>query len=226
MGRLIRLLSIAIAVICGLIVFIGYLLPISPLAALRDYLVRSAVIVAAFAFILGFFNVLRVHLRRMSRGGQNGLYSGLLILAALISLGVTSVGLTVAHVSNAPAQAVQIATTASGAWFRYVLSPLQASVTGLIAFTLTMAAFRLLHNRRDPRAIIGALVFLLSAVIILLSTLQLPGRVGEVLTGLRQTVLSALATAGMRGILIGVGLGTLLMGLRIITGLDRPYSDS
>lgn len=226
MERLIRLLATAIAVVCGLIVLAGYLLPVGPLTGLRDYLIRSAVIVAAFAFILGFFNVLRVHLRRMTRGGQNALYSGVLILAALFSLGVTLVGLVIARLSGAPPQAVQWATTASDSWFRHVLSPLQASVTGLIAFTLTLAAFRLLRSRRDARSIAGAVVFLLSAVVVLLSTLQLPGAVGAALTWVRQTIWTSLATAGMRGILIGVGLGTLLMGLRVITGLDRPYSNS
>jgi len=29
----------------------------------------------------------------------------------------------------------------------------------------------------------------------------------------------------MRGLLIGVGLGVLLVGLRVLTGTDRPYSE-
>lgn len=226
MERLIRPLAMAIAIVCGLIVFAGYLLPISPLTLLRDYMVRSAVIVAAFAFLLGFFNVVRVHLRRITRGGQNALYSSVLILAALFSLAVTLIGLVLPHLGVAPAEAAQLAATANDAWFRYVLSPLQASVTGLIAFTMTLAAFRLLRSRRDARSVIGAVVFLLSAVVVLLSTLQLPGSLGTTLTWIRQTIWTNLATAGMRGILIGVGLGTLLMGLRVITGLDRPYSSS
>ena len=31
--------------------------------------------------------------------------------------------------------------------------------------------------------------------------------------------------AGMRGILLGVALGTLATGLRVLLGVDRPYAD-
>jgi len=31
------------------------------------------------------------------------------------------------------------------------------------------------------------------------------------------------AIAGMRGLLLGVGLGTLAAGLRVLSGVDRPY---
>jgi hypothetical protein len=35
--------------------------------------------------------------------------------------------------------------------------------------------------------------------------------------------LNALPVAGARGILLGIALGSLTTGLRILTGTDRPY---
>ncbi|HIE39076.1 MAG TPA: hypothetical protein EYH30_02280 [Anaerolineales bacterium] len=205
-----RILPTVVALAAGLLVLAGYLVPHPLITFIRDQLIRWAVIVAAFAFILGFFNVLRVHLKRITRARPGAFYSGFLILSALASLSVTLAGLMLPSVRSL-----------SDWWFLHVLSPLQASAGGLIALTLGLAAFRLLHSRRNA----GALLFLFAAAVVLLGTLPLSGPAGERLALLRQWWMSVPATAGMRGLLIGVGLGTLLMGLRVLTGLDRPHSD-
>jgi hypothetical protein len=41
--------------------------------------------------------------------------------------------------------------------------------------------------------------------------------------GIQTTITRVLASAGARGILLGVGLGTIATGLRILIGSDRPY---
>jgi hypothetical protein len=228
-----RIVPTAIAAAVGVIVLTGYLLPrglpaYPVFAFLRDRLIQWAAIVAALAFILGFFNVLRVHLRRITRGKSNALYSSLLIITALISLALTLIGLTAPLFHTAETATLrQTLVTASNWWFQYVLSPLQASAAALIAFTLTLAGFRLLRGRKTTRERLLAVLFLLAAVIVLIGTLPpLFGPVAGPLGYLKNLVMNVLTTAGVRGLLIGVALGTLLMGLRVITGLDRPYSDS
>lgn len=209
MDRLVkRIFPTAVAVGTGLLVLSGYLLPVPFLASARDELIRWAVIIAAFAFILGFFNLLRVHSRRAGKPG--GGYSAILILAALVSLILTMVALLIPSLRFL-----------GDWWFRYVLSPLQATVAGLIAFVLAVAAFRLFRHRREA----GVLVFLVTALIVLLGTLPLPAPVGDPLVSLRIWWMNVPAMAGMRGLLIGVGLGILLVGLRVLTGSDRPYSE-
>jgi hypothetical protein len=44
-----------------------------------------------------------------------------------------------------------------------------------------------------------------------------------ILYDIRMFISQRLASAGARGILIGVALGTLTTGLRILFGSDRPY---
>ena len=205
-----RVLPTAIAVAAGLLTLIGYLFPYPVLTFVRDQLIRWAVIVAAFAFILGFFNLLRVHLKRITRRRPGSLYSIVLILSALATLAITLAGSFVGSLRPL-----------STWWFQNVLSPLQASTAGLVAFTLTLAGFRLLRGRRTA----PALFFLLAAAVVLLGTLPLPGAWGEQMALLREWWITVPAMAGMRGLLIGVGLGTLLIGLRILMGLDRPHSE-
>jgi hypothetical protein len=37
-------------------------------------------------------------------------------------------------------------------------------------------------------------------------------------------VQNVVVTAGLRGLLIGVALGTLLLSLRLLMGVERPYN--
>ncbi|MGD1991841.1 MAG: hypothetical protein PVI59_01490 [Anaerolineae bacterium] len=211
-----RILPTIVAIGAGVLTLVGYLVPAPELTSM---LVRWAAAIAAFALILGAFNLLRVHARRFLRGKSGWPYSVTLLLTALISFVVTTAGLIpglVADPFNLSAHLLDSVSLFSDAWFSYVLLPLEAGTAGLIAFALTLAAFRLLRNRR--RHIAETLVFLLFALVALLSMTPLPSPVGD--------VLGAFPMAGMRGFLIGVGLGTVLIGLRVLTGLDQPSSDA
>ncbi len=203
-----RILPASVAMGAGVLVLLGYLLPNPLLTTVQGELIRWAIIVAAFAFILGFFNILRVHLGRSRKSGR--IYSLMLVLSALGSLGLTTVALLLP-----PFRVL------GDWWFRYVLSPLQATVAGLVAFVLVVALFRLVRHRREA----GVLIFLIAALIVLLGTLPVPALLGDRVVALRTWWMSVPAMAGMRGLLIGVGLGTLLIGLRVLIGADRPYSD-
>lgn len=209
MGRLMRqIVPTTVAVGAGVLVLLGYLFPHPLLAAVRDELVRWAVVLAAFAFILGFFNLLRVHLARTRT--REGIYSLVLILAALASLGLTSAALFLSPLRSL-----------GDWWFRYVLSPLQATVAGLVALVLAVAVVRMVRRRREW----GVLVFLLTVLIVLLGTRPLSFPFADRLADLRAWWMNVPVVAGARGLLIGVGLGTLLVGLRVLIGSDRPYSD-
>jgi hypothetical protein len=41
----------------------------------------------------------------------------------------------------------------------------------------------------------------------------------------RDWVVNVPVMAGSRGILLGIALGTIVSGLRLLVGVDRPYSD-
>lgn len=198
-----------IAISTGVLVLGGYLIPAQPLMGIRDRMIEWAAIVAAFAFLLGLFNVLDVHSRRLFRAQQGKFYSLVLLLAMVISLTLT----VLYGPSGRPTQQM----------LEYVINPLGASLAALVVFTLALAAFRLLRVRRS----IEAIGFTLVAVVALVTSTPLVGTERLLFFGsIREWLVNVFGMAGMRGLLLGVALGTLITALRILVGVDRPHSES
>ena len=90
----------------------------------------------------------------------------------------------------------------------------------LLAVTLLYASIRLLRRRTNLMSIL----FIATALVMLAGTATLPfGEIGLLNNFVRPWIQHILALGGARGILIGVALGTLTTGLRVLFGVDRPY---
>ncbi len=195
-----------VAVVAGVLTLAGYLFPRTPLGSYRDRLIEWAVIVGAFAFVLGLVNVLSVHVKRASHLERGWPHSVALLLAALLSWIPPLI-----HGGQG---------RATEEIFEHVISPLGTSLAALLVFTLTLAAFRLLGERRSPWSLLFAVVVGLT----LLGSAPIRGL--EWLGDVREWLISIPAMAGMRGLLLGVALGTVITGLRVLLTQDRPYSPS
>ena len=105
--------------------------------------------------------------------------------------------------------------------FNNIQTPVESSLMAILAFVLLFAGVHLLRRRLD----LFSIIFLTTAILVVLGTApffftgQLP-----VLGQIRSLIAQIPATAGARGILLGVSLGILVTGLRILVGSDRPYS--
>jgi len=207
--------SLLFATIPGLVVLLGYLFPGRLLIQFqgrvvewRDVLVEWAVIVAAFAFLLGIFNILRVHGGRIGHRRQGWPYSLLLLLV-----------MVVAWIPPLLPMGIPGQETLDRAVFDYVISPVGASLAALVVFTLALAAFRLLRVRRGA----GAVLFLLTVAVVLLGSVPFIGL--EWLAGIRDWIINVPGMAGMRGLLLGVALGTVITALRVLVVSERPHSE-
>jgi len=84
-----------------------------------------------------------------------------------------------------------------------------------------MASFRLFQNRKGLLPVVfgvSVLIFLLLNSGILHSQQNIP------FVDWALDAIHTLPVAGARGILLGVALGSLMAGLRILFGVERPYS--
>lgn len=203
-----RTIPVAIAVAVGLLTFLGLLFD---LPQLSNLLLSWAAFLAAVALLLGVLNLFSVHLSRLFQG--NG-YSGILVLGMI---GVFALAVTddVLNLTEGGVDAV----------FQWIQVPLEAGLASLLAFVLLFAGFELLRRQRG----VGALLFLLTAVLVLLSyaftaSRFLPAAVSDVFLQIRRAIDAVFVTAGMRGILIGVALGTITLSIRLLVGAERPYN--
>ena len=203
-------LSTAIAIASGLLVLAGYFFAHSSgggrslLAEIQVILLNWAVILAGFAILIGVVNLFIVHLGKI-RGKKKGSAYSLLLMLALITTFLFGL-VSPAHV---------------GIVFTTIQLPVEASLMALPAVTLTYASIRLLRNRFN----LFSVIFLITALLILLGTAPLPllGDIPGISDWVRPFISHVIATSGARGILLGVALGTLTTGLRILFGADRPY---
>jgi hypothetical protein len=198
-----RWLPTAIAIGVGLVVLLDFFftLPLLDVTgiAFRDW----TIILTAFAVLLGLINLTFVHVSRVVRRSEPSAgYSAIVLVTAGI---VLLIGFLFG-LSSAPM-----------AWvFDNLYVPLQGAFFALVAFFLATAAYRALRARS-----IETTLMLIAALIVFVGQAPLLGA----LTELKEWVLNVPATAGVRGILLGVALGTIATGLRLIAGMDRPYSE-
>lgn len=202
-------LATLIAVLSGLLVLLGYFFPLGPLAVVRDTMLQWAVLLAAFALLVGVFYLWQVHWRKIRAQAEGRGYSLLLLVTLTASFALTLV-------QGLGGQGVQ--------WvLDYLILPVAVSLMAVLAVTLLVAASRLLRRRHKLLAVL----FLFAALFALLGLGALPGSGTIPLIGdtLRPWIAQVPAAAGARGILIGVALGVLLTGLRVLLGVDDPYRD-
>jgi hypothetical protein len=200
-----RVITASIAIAVGILVLLGYFFPQA--AVLQVILLDWAIILAGVAALVGIFNLITVHTDKIRRREKDGVYSAILI----IGLFATFIFGLVLRPQHALMQSIVL---------EGIIIPVEASLMGLLAVTLLYAAIRLLRRRADVMSIL----FIVTAGLLFLGSATLPfGDVPVIGTLIRPWVTQIWALGGARGILIGVALGTLTTGLRVLFGVDRPY---
>ncbi|GER78484.1 MAG: hypothetical protein JETCAE02_23700 [Anaerolineaceae bacterium] len=202
-----RPVAAAIAISVGIIILLGYFLPIPLLVPVRIELLHWAVILAGVAVLVGVGNLFSVHFQKLRRREKGSVYSLTLLVAMLATL------------------LVGVLTGPDHPWMQAVVTaiiiPAEASLMALLAVTLLYASIRLLRRRADTMTI----VFLGSAILMLAASISLPllGEIPILGDWVRPWLIYTPVAGGARGLLLGVALGALVTGLRALFALDRPY---
>ncbi len=200
-----RFIATIFAIASGIIVLLGYFYPIPLLLQLRVLLTNWAVIIAAAAVLIGIYNLIAVHSEKIQNKEKGSANSWVLI----ISLVLTIVFLIYGVFSGTQEFVTRLVADA-------FIVPVEASLMAILTVTLIYASIRLLRRRLDVMSVL----FLVAAVLFLIAFMPTPLSAGN--PAIAQFV-NVFSTGGARGLLIGISLGVLLTGLRIIFGVDRPY---
>lgn len=208
--RLVHFLATVTALSVALVVLIGLLAePDSTAARTADFLLRVVAVTAALAALLGVLNVLAVHLGRVRQRERGWPYS-VVVLLALVGT-VTLRALDRADVWRGDLSGEMM----SARLFEAVQVSVESALAGLLVFFLVYAAYRLM--RREVT--FWNTLFTLTVIVVLLGWVPVSG--AEKLADVREWIVAIPVGAGARGILLGVGLGTLVVGARVLMGQDR-----
>ncbi len=201
-----QLIPVAVALGVGLVVLVGQFITNASLDAVVGVLVAWGAIVAAFALLLGLVNLVLFHSQRIIQRDAQMPFSILILVTAIV------VFLMVLPSSG---------TGAASQWvMRYIYQPLEGSFLALLVFFIGAAVYRALRVRTWEMAL-----FAVSAVIVLVGSVPFTQVVSPLIPQAKEWVVNVPAVAGVRGILLGVSLGIIATGLRLLTGIDRPYSE-
>ncbi len=195
-----------IAISAGVVVLLGYFINTPAVSGFRLILLQWSLILAGVAVLVGILNLFSVHLQKI-RERQPGFINSVVLLFFLLLTAIVSLP-TILF----PLQAVIL---------NGILIPVEISLMAVLAVTLVYTSLRILRVRPG----LNSILFLVTALLILVGTGPLPfiGQIPFISDWLRPLISNNLVTGGARGILIGVALGTLTTGLRILAGVDRPY---
>lgn len=201
MSRLTSAIASAIALAFGLLTLLGLLT--GALGGLTSIALQIAVMTAGIALLIGVINLLNVHLRRLLGRQRGALYSLVLIISFLLVIVLWLLG----------------GNDANLMLLQDVQRSLETALAALLVFALVYGAYRLMRQRVTW----AALLFTAALLIMLIGALPLDGL--GVVADVRAWMLQVPASAGARGLLIGIALGVIVTAVRVLIGQDRSYRE-
>jgi len=102
--------------------------------------------------------------------------------------------------------------------FENMAMPMSATMFALLAFYMASAAYKAFRARS-----VEATVLLLAAILVMLAQVPLGVKISKHLPTISQWILDVPNLASKRGIMLGVGLGSVATTLKIMLGIERSY---
>jgi len=214
----------AVTIATALITLVGLApLPFLPdglkvsIGGTSQILVQLVTITGALAVIVGVFNLLGVHLRKIRR--RSGAFYSLITILTLLTIvvlhalerfGVLKVGLSAGSAPDTPLLTLKLMDT--------LQVTIESALSGLLFFFLVYSAYRLMRRR----VTIWGLLFVATLILVLIGYTQPPG---TLLYSIREWILNVPVIAGTRGLLIGIAIGTVIIGARVLIGQDRLFRE-
>lgn len=202
-----RIIAILVASLTGLTVLAGYFFQ-AQLANLTGLLIEWGILLVGLAGVIGIGYLLKMHLVRVVRWQKGSLLSLIVLVAFLVTVGI---GFFL------PSESAFFRN-----WVLNIQIPVETSLLAILTVTMLFASLRIIRTRGWT---LMSASFLISALISLILNLHYLNPANGTAGAEWLEFVRRLPLAGLRGILIGIALGGLIVGLRVLLGMDRPYED-
>lgn len=202
-----KILSMVIVLAIGLAVLAGYIFH-APLAPVLALFFDWGILLVGVAGLIGIGYLIRMHLSKLARHEKGAFFSMVVLIAFVFTL------------------AAGLVLTPQSLFFRNLILnvqiPVEASLLGILAVTLLYTSLRLIRTQGwTPMSV----AFLVSAILSLVFNLGFIYAPTDTPAAYLIAFLRRLPLVGVRGILLGMALGGLVVGLRVLLMVDRPYGE-
>jgi hypothetical protein len=202
-----KALAIFILIAVGIAVLGGYFFP-AALSPLLNLIIDWGILLLGTAGLVGVYYLIKRHVDTITRHEKRFVLS-IVLLAAFFTTLILGLILSIQDPLF-----IDLMIN--------VQTPVETSLLAILAVVLMTASFRLISTRGwTPMSI----SFLISAVISLALNI---GVVNAALGNEASAVINYLRRipmVGARGILLGMALGGLIVGLRVLLTIDKPYGE-
>jgi len=196
-----RTLPLAITFVFGFFMVVDFFFS-TPASAIAANVNRAFVVVANFAVITAIGTVTLMHIRKIQK--KEEWYNSLALLAVLY--------LTIAIGWSSASDPTYLW------WFNNLFVPLETTVFCLLAFYISSASYRVFKARSKEAALL-----LISAVLVMWGRAPISAVISEGFAAIADWMMAVPNTAGMRGIVIGIGIGVISIGIRTLLGIERGH---
>jgi hypothetical protein len=202
-----KALAIFILIAVGIAVLGGYFFP-AALSPLLNLIIDWGILLLGTSGLVGVYYLIKRHVGTIARHEKRFVLS-IVLLAAFFTTLILGLILSIQDPLF-----IDLMIN--------VQTPVETSLLAILAVVLMTASFRLISTRGwTPMSI----SFLISAVISLALNI---GVVNAALGNEASAVINYLRRipmVGARGILLGMALGGLIVGLRVLLTIDKPYGE-
>jgi hypothetical protein len=226
-----RTVPLFITGIVGAILIVAYFVPHEPFGEADRLIPAFFDIIAAFAFVLGGGNLLRIHLTRITSRGHEWGFSIVTVVGfvAMLTAGLTMMGVGEGGgITFRPGGDLSDSRLFFDWLYKAIFTPCQATMFSLLAFFVASASYRAFRAKTPE-----ATVLLIAAFVILVGrtpvghwmTAWIPAPLSDYLhiPNLSAWIMSTPNLAGQRTIQIGIALGIVSNSLRLILGIERSH---
>jgi hypothetical protein len=200
-------IPVGIIFIVGVLVTSAYFIDVPAISEASNFAQSMAVILTAFATGVGAISMIRLHGNNIMRKREGQWYLSVVFFIALILMFVTAI---------ADIQFLK------HPWYLFIVNnfynPLTSSFYAILGFFIVSASYRAMRARSIESGLL-----LITGVIVMLRNAPIGNVIWTGFPVIGTWLLNIPNTAGNRAVFIGVGVGTILLGLRVLLGYERSY---
>jgi hypothetical protein len=202
-----REIPIAVCFLTGLSFILEYFIPHQNVRPIFETFRQWAIIVIAFAYVLGISNIVRINYHVIQKKGRDWIYKIVLVLGLffMIFVGIVTPG-----------------KIGEGTIFYWVYInayyPLQATMFALLAFFIASAAFRAFRVRTFQASLLAV-----TAILVMIGRVPVGEKLWAGFPDFVEWIMNVPQLAGKRAIMIGAALGAISTALKVLVGLERTY---